>query len=202
MKVIAFDLGNVLFGFDYGIALEKIRSKIKASPQEVITELHENNFALDFERGLVEPREFYAAFARRFKAALSYAEFADIWCDLFFPHPEVIDLAPKLSALYTLHLISNINVLHFEFLRQRYPGVFGLFRDLILSYQVKAVKPEEEIYAALRKAAGTAFEDIVYIDDRHDLIVEARKFKLQCLRFNHVAGLIEGLAGMGIRVGE
>jgi len=43
-KVFAFDLGKVLFDFDYNIALEKIKDKIGLPMEEVIKELFDNDF--------------------------------------------------------------------------------------------------------------------------------------------------------------
>lgn len=163
-KVLAFDLGNVVFDFDYTIALGKIKSKMKASEDEVIKALYIDDFALAFEKGLVSEREFYLEFKKAFSLSSDYKEFVDVWCKIFFPKPEVIDWIKYLKPKYPLYLISNINKMHFDYLYKKYKPVFSLFDDLILSFRLKAVKPEETIYQALKTAAGGAFKNIIYID--------------------------------------
>ena len=197
-KVIAFDLGRVLFDFDYNIALEKIKDKIGIPVQEVIRELFENDFGLIFEKGEVSPDEFYSRFKDTFKATLSYKCFVDTWCKIFSPKKDVIDLVRHLKGRYPLYLISNINELHFEYLFKDYPEVFSLFNELILSFKVKSVKPESLIYQTLRDTAEVEYEDIIYIDDRKDLITKAKNFNLQCLQFTSFNQLLRDLENLGI----
>lgn len=199
-KVIAFDLGRVLFDFDYNIALEKIKDKINVSSDEIVRELFYNDFGLSFERGDLSPQEFYVRFKTAFNAALSYDYFVDVWSKIFSPNKDTIGLVNRLKGRYPLYLISNINILHFEYLLSEYQDVFSLFDRLILSFRVRSVKPEPAIYQALKDACGAAFEDIVYIDDRQDLIDKAKDFNLQCLQFTGFDRLIKDLKSLGIRV--
>lgn len=201
-KVIAFDLGRVLFDFDYNIALEKIKDKIGVPVQEVIRELFENEFGLSFEKGEVSSKEFYSHFKDTFKATLSYECFVDAWCKIFSPKADMIDLVRYLKGRYPLYLISNINELHFEYLLSEYREVFSLFNELILSFKVKSVKPEEKIYQVLKDTAGVDFEDIIYIDDRKDLINKAKDYRLQCLQFTGFNQLLKDLKNLGISVGQ
>lgn len=197
-KVFAFDLGGVLLGFDYNIALAKIKGRMQASADKVIEELYYNDFGLSFEKGLLSPEQFYLNFQDSFKSNLTYAEFADIWCDIFFAHEEVINLAERIKKSYPLFLISNINKLHFDYLLEKFPKIFSLFDKLVLSFEVRSVKPEEAIYNALREEAGAEFKDIIYIDDRQDLIDAARNFNLQCIRYTDFNRLINDLKSLDI----
>lgn len=200
MKTLAFDLGNVLFNFDYTLALNKIKHRMKLSIPKVIYSLYDKNFTIPFEKGLVSGEEFYQAFMDEYGISFSYEEFVEIWCKIFSPIPEVISLVRKLKGKYQLYLISNINQLHFEYLYKQHPGVFSLFDQLILSYKVKSVKPELKIYQALAEAAGVSFSKLIYIDDRQDLIIEAKKLKLNCIQFENYQQLIEELNCLGIAI--
>jgi len=199
-KVFAFDLGKVLFDFDYNIALEKIKDKIGVPMEEVNKELFDNDFGLSFEKGELSSREFFSLFKNTFKANLSYEHFADIWCNIFSVKGDVIELVKHLKNKYPLYLISNISKLHFEYLFKEYKEVFSLFNQLILSFEVKSVKPEGKIYQILKDKAGVSFEDIIYIDDRKDLIVKAKDFKIQTIQFINFNQLIKDLLSLGIVV--
>jgi len=98
--------------------------------------------------------------------------------------------------IYPLYLISNINELHFEYLEQRYPEIFSLFDEFILSYRVKSVKPEEKIYAELKK--HSPHKEIIYIDDRPDLISEATNLDLQSIQYSHFTALVNTLENLGV----
>lgn len=200
IKALAFDLGNVVFSFDYNLALNKIKSKLNVSTEYVIKEMYENNFCLDFEKGLVSETGFYQNFKKAFSASISFEEFSGIWCEIFWPNNKVIELIKALKAYYPLYLISNINILHFKYLEQRYPEIFSLFKSLILSYQVKSVKPEPLIYQVLAETSEADFNQIVYIDDRRDLITEAKKIGLRCIHFKDFDCLINGLESLDIKI--
>jgi hydrogenase maturation protease len=192
-KAIAFDLGNVVFGFDYQIALEKIKDKVKVSCEEIIQDLFFNNFATDFEKGLISAYDFYLKFKNAYSASITYEEFVDIWSKIFFPRKETIELIEKLNIIYPVYLISNINELHFQYLYKTYPRVFSLFDELILSFKLKSIKPERKIYEKLKRISQLEYQNIIYIDDRQDLISEAKKLDLNCIRFTNLENLINSL---------
>lgn len=198
--ILAFDLGNVIFHFDYNLALDKIKTRLGVSTETIIKEFYDNDFCIPFEKGLVSGHSFYSKFKEKFSADLSYDDFVDIWCEIFWPNPEVFDLIEKLSRNLPVYLISNINQLHFDYLFKKYQFFFSFFKDLILSYKVKYVKPEFGIYQELKKRSGADFRNIVYIDDRQDLVKAAGGFGLECIRFIGFEQLIRDLKRFGISI--
>lgn len=198
MKVFAFDLGRVIFDFDYEVALKRLEGKIITSKEEIVEELFFNGFASSYEKGLSTTYEFYEKFKLRFSPSLDYGSFCSIWSEIFSPKEDVINFLNKLSLQFPLYLISNICELHFEYLYDRYPEVFSLFKKLILSYKVKAIKPEEKIYRCLKEEAACEYQDIIYIDDREDLINEAKKLKLNCIVFKNLSLLLSELQNLGL----
>jgi len=199
--IIAFDLGRVLFEFDYYLFFKKIKDKTRTSFSSIAHALFFDDFALDFEKGLVSGFDFYRKFKKEFKVEIDYSQFVNGWCKIFSPQKEVIELVRKLRFIYPLYLISNINKLHFDYLYKRWKNIFSLFDELILSFKVKSVKPERNIYKRLL-SSGISPQDVIYIDDRKDLIKEARKIGLQCVRFQKVGGLVKDLKKKGVEIVE
>ncbi|MBN2120616.1 MAG: HAD family phosphatase [Candidatus Omnitrophica bacterium] len=199
LKALAFDLGRVLFDFDYNIALNKIKDKMSVSGEEVIQALFYENFADDFERGLVSGYDFYSHFKEKTSLNLDYRSFVPVWCDIFTLKEDSFSLLKSLSAIYKTFLISNINELHYQFLKKRYPQVFSLFEAEILSFQVKYTKPARQIYDILISKAGVNKEELVYIDDRADLIEEANRQGLNCIQFTDVEQCKKELLSFGCR---
>ncbi|GEM_PF-160213 len=200
MKVLAFDLGNVVFNFDYHLALGKMKTKLGSPPQRVIDALFYENFAQDFEKGLVSDYDFYQKFKKEFNCSIDYEEFKDIWCKIFFPNWEVVSFVKILRLIYPVYLISNINELHLNYLYRSFREIFSLFDGFVFSFQVKSVKPEERIYEELVKSAGATKDDIVYIDDRQDLVDQARLLGFSAIRFTTVSELVGKLSERGIFV--
>lgn len=187
--VFAFDLGNVLFDFDYNISLDKLVGRMKASKQDILDLVSANEYGMDFERGKLTTKEFYQGFVKRFDAEIEYKDFCTIWADIFKLKPEMVDFVKEIKEKHSVFMISNINELHFEFLYSNFNEVFDLFDGLILSYKVKAVKPDIEIYQALAKAANAEFNQIIYIDDRKDLTDPASSYGLKAVLFTDLTKL-------------
>jgi putative hydrolase of the HAD superfamily len=200
MKPIAFDLGRVIFDFDYKLALDKIKDNLGVSVDRVIEDLFYNDFAKDFEKGLVSGYDFYSKFKRSYYVSLEYSKFMDIWCDIFSPKEDIVELIRHLRIIYPVYLISNINELHFKHLYQKYPWIFSLFDEMVLSFKIKSVKPEKKIYKELSKACRQEYNNIIYIDDREDLIREAKKLNLHCITFKNLHQLTKELSTAGIYI--
>lgn len=197
-KCLAFDLGRVVFDFEYETALEKMTGRIGASRDTVMESLFYRDFGRDFEKGLITSQEFYEKFRKAFRLVVDYDEFARLWCEIFSPNHKVIDLIGRLKNNYPVYMISNITELHFDYLYGKYETVFSLFDGLILSCRVKSVKPEKEIYDRLVEISGRDPADTVYIDDRSDLIDAARILGFVSLRFSGYESLIADLKGLRI----
>src|SRR3989338_5470144 len=70
------------------------------------------------------------------------------WNDIFFltKHNRfVYNLAQDLRKTYKLALLSNINILHFDYLKKNF-SIFKPFHHIILSYEVGLRKPDPLIY--------------------------------------------------------
>lgn len=198
IKVIAFDLGGVLFNFDYNIALNRMAGKMDISAEAVLKSLFIENFAEDFEAGKVKPDEFYFRFKRRTGLSSSYKEFIPLWCDIFTLNEGTVSLIKKLKLSYKVFLISNINILHYEFLKSSYPEVFSLFDGQVLSFLSGEVKPSPLIYNELLEKSSCRKEDLIYIDDREDLITSAKRQGFKSVQFVSTIRCIEELSSLGV----
>jgi len=198
IRCLAFDLGRVIFDFDYQQSLEKMSGNLALARNQALAASFYEQYGLAFEKGSISSREFYSLFKKVFQIKVSYAEFVPLWCDIFSPNRKVIGLVEKLSRIYPVYLISNINKLHYEFLYKNYEQVFSFFQGLVLSYKVRAVKPEKKIYDHLVFLSGISPRHTVYVDDRPDLIEAARKLDFVSLQFAGFDRLLSDLGSLGI----
>ena len=197
IKAIAFDLGRVLFDFDFMAGLDKIKDRMTLPPEKIIDAMLKEHFTDDFERGLISPEEFFRRFKAKTGLRLSYDDFVPVWCDIFTLKEDTLHLVRSLKPDYKLLLISNINELHWRFLAERFPEVFALFDELILSFEVKEIKPSPKIYDILLAKARCTREELVYIDDRADLVGPAREQGLQAIRFESAQQCSKELEAFG-----
>ena len=172
IKVLLFDLGRVLVDFDHLRAAQRISVFCSKTPREIYDLFFESKATLDFEAGKISPQDFYLEVKKMLNLNLSYASFEPIWNDIFFlsaKNRSVFGLVNALRANYRTALLSNINLLHYEYLKKNFP-VFGAFDQIFLSFQMGLVKPDKEIYSRVIREVGVSPQEIFYTDDRPELL--------------------------------
>ncbi len=132
---------------------------------------------------------------------ISYEEFLPIWNEIFFLSEEnraVLEIKRSLAGRYRLAMLSNVNVLHFEYLKRTFP-LFEHFDHLFLSYEMGMIKPDPRIYRQALATMGLGADEVLYVDDRADLIEAAHAQGLRAYRFTAARALREELARAGVR---
>jgi FMN phosphatase YigB (HAD superfamily) len=193
---VIFDLGGVLVSVDFMRACKRLEAA-GGAPAAVIREAIVNGAdKLGLDTGRLSPQEFAARFCAAAGLSLPYSEFADIWCDIFAEKPEVTGLLDEISTHADLVLLSNTDVLHFDYVRSHY-GFLNTFGRLVLSYEVGHAKPARQIFerAIGRCAPGTR---MIYFDDVPEYVSAARACGLHAEQFVDVAKLRRDLERFGV----
>ena len=176
IKNIIFDLGNVLIYFDYnrffaacGFAPEE-RDVDEALP-----------VILRFDAGLIGRDEFYLGMKKVFSFDLSPAEFEAAWCDNFWENTEMIDFAHELSRQYRIFILSNTDEIHFPYIWQKFPSLHVFRQNILLSYELQAVKPEKLIYRKALRKFDLIPAECIFIDDKKINVRVAQEIGLKAV---------------------
>jgi FMN phosphatase YigB (HAD superfamily) len=194
---IVFDLGNTLIRFDHNISANKFANLFRLDSKKIYELFFDSPVTRDFETGIISPREFHSRASALLNVRMPYRDFVAIWNDIFWEDVEMCALARELKKTYKLFLLSNINRLHFEHIRKKF-GIIDIFDELILSFAIGAIKPDRIIYDDVVRRAGGQRERLLYIDDREDLIIEARRLGIESIRFDGVDKLKDTMRQNGI----
>lgn len=199
-STIVFDLGNTLIKFDHNIAAKKIASLFRLDSKKIYDAFFDSEMTRAFERGMISPREFYKRAKELFGINLPFKDFVSIWNDIFWEDEEACDIARRLKEHpYRLFLLSNVNRLHFEHIQKKF-DVIKIFDEVILSFMVGAIKPDKTIFDDMVRRAGGDKSEILYIDDREDLIKEAMAFGIDSIRYEGSANLKKALKEKGVNL--
>ena len=139
-KAVIFDLGKVLIHFDFKRGYQALEGLCPYPAAEIPQRIGSSDLVERFETGLVEPRDFVAQLSRILDLNVDYDGFCAIWNSIFTDPLIPEAMLEGLAARYRLLLLSNTNAIHFEAIRRNYP-LLRHFHALILSYEVKAMKP-------------------------------------------------------------
>ncbi|HBU09168.1 MAG TPA: hypothetical protein DEA99_08430 [Candidatus Omnitrophica bacterium] len=131
---------------------------------------------------------------------ISYGEFLPIWNEIFFSKPESENFVGSLNSGIKLALLSNINQLHYEYIREEFSSTIGLFEPdkIIPSFRTGFIKPDKEIYDLALKALDVPRESVVYVDDRLDLIEAALSYGIKSIQFKSAKELKQKFQDLGI----
>jgi putative hydrolase of the HAD superfamily len=199
---VIFDLGKVLIDLDHLSFAGKI-AKFTPKPVEEIMESFFRSKPMQwFEEGKIEPEAYYGKIKHRLRLKLKYDEFVPFWNEMFTFTPEnrqVYGLAKQLSAGYVTAILSNVNVLHLEYLRKQYP-VFDAFRHVFASFELGVMKPKPRIYSLALKHMGATAAETFYTDDRPDYVEKARTMGLRAFVYTGPEQLRQDLARCGIEL--
>jgi FMN phosphatase YigB (HAD superfamily) len=160
----------VLVDFDYSIAARRIAARSTQPPENLHTFLSSSTALVQFETGLITRREFFEQVRAATGFLGSLAEFGEMFADIFTAIPDMVRLHGDLRRRgVKTWIFSNTNDLAIEHIRRNFP-FFQNFDGYILSYEIRAMKPDAPIYDALEKLAGRRGGEIIYLDDRPENI--------------------------------
>lgn len=202
LPAVMFDFGNVLGFFDYGIIHGKLGARLGLTA-DAFRELAEakglKSLLAEFEAGAIEPEEFSARAQRAVGLDIPFERFVADWEDIFELNEPVAAIAAALKAGgHELVLGSNTNALHAAFYRRKFHEALAPFDHVILSHDVKAMKPGEAFFRACVAAVGRPASECVFIDDVEENVQGAREAGLMGVVYRDPAGLVADLRRLGI----
>lgn len=202
IKVVVFDLGNVLFDFSpLKAARNFIRlAGISRSPLEIKEFFERSSVETDYCEGKVTTAFFFEHVKEQFALKCSFEDFRRAWCDIFTIKEDSFALVMALKeAGYRLLVLSNTNAMHYDYL-ERMTDMLGLFDDVVLSFREYCQKPQQQIYEMLIQRAGCGADEIFFTDDLKENILAAQKSGIHAHRFRSARGLQRALTDHGVRI--
>jgi putative hydrolase of the HAD superfamily len=200
MKIVIFDLGNVILPFDFLVCCRRLARFGPYSPQQIYKHIFKSPIIYDYEAGKLSSEEFFSRLQRELKLTLDFSSFCPIWKDIFTEDKAVSQVIKRLRNGYRLFLLSNTNELHFEYIYRKF-DIIKLFEEYVLSYKVGYMKPDTHIYQEALKLGGIPAEEIVYIDDKPEYAQAATRQGIQGIHFTSASRLEQELISCGISLG-
>lgn len=184
IKNIIFDIGNVLASFRWADLLKELGITGEAFEQVANATVRNSKIWNEFDKSELSDAEIIAT-------CIQYAPNYEKEIRLLFENTGRIvkeysyakDWVKELKEKgYKVYLLSNYGRTAFESVRdtlQFLPFVDGG----VISYEVKIIKPEKEIYQALLEKYSLKAEECVFLDDRAENIEAAQQLGFQGIVF-------------------
>lgn len=198
IRACLFDMGNVLVDFCHEQMLRQMAVVCDCDPNVLRQLLFESGQLLQYEKGLIDEDELHGLIETHFARAIDRATLQHAAADIF---AERLEMHPLLDHLkqsgQKLILLSNTSRVHFEFIRDRFEFL-KFFDACVLSYEVKSLKPEPEIYMAAVAAAGVSADECFFTDDIELNVQAARELGLNAAQYTTRPKLLEDLRDLSL----
>lgn len=165
IKNLVFDIGNVLISFQPEVYLDSF-DFYPALRKHIFQTVFKSRYWEELDRGTITEEEALKCFCREApEVEMHIKRVLEGWKDILRPIPGTIELLTELKNKgYKLFVLSNYHKAAFERTFSE-NDFFSLLDGKVISYEVKRVKPEREIYEHLLKVYGLKSGETLFIDD-------------------------------------
>lgn len=198
IKHVIFDLGQVLVKVDLNPFIYQFATEFNIDPILVNHSEHDGAH-FDFQTGKINGTDFHRITCERFNHYVSLDRFRQIWASMLAGEVEgTSKIVDKLvEKNYTLSLLSNTDPWHYQYCETTMP-VLQKFENIFLSYDLKIMKPDAEIFFAVVDALKTRAEQCLFIDDSAKNIESAKNLNFQTILFQNAKQLRSELEDLDI----
>lgn len=167
IKLVVFDLGNVLFTFSVDRAFDYWAAKTGESAELLKSRfVHDEMYDLH-EKGKITTSQYRQHITGMLKITLSENDFLDGWNDILMdpimPSFEVVRNI-KQKGIQTA-VLSNTNFPHTVILKEKYGSLFESFDSVFFSNEIGFRKPEKESFMHVVNSLNADTEKSLMIDD-------------------------------------
>ena len=200
ISTVVFDFGNVLIGWDPR-RLYREDLKTDEAIDAFLAEVGFVEWNLELDRGRSWDEAVSELSTRYPHHAGRIRMFHDRWEDSITGLIEgSARIAEQLKAAgYRLVGLTNWSSEKFSLTRPRYK-VFELFDDIIVSGDVRLIKPDPAIFKLLLQRTGVSAAECLFIDDSAANITSAAALGFKTVRFRGPEQLANDLRAAGIRL--
>jgi putative hydrolase of the HAD superfamily len=198
-QFLYFDMGNVLLHFSHARQAEQMAAVAGVPATLAAKVLFEDGLHWDYERGALSCEQFYAQFLERTGGRAELAALDRAANDIFQLNVPMVSLLGQLAhAGYRLGVLSNTSATHWQYCTSRYAMLTWLFSVHALSFRLRALKPQPDVFAQASRLAGVAPASIFFTDDRPEHVAGARAAGWDAVLYESVAQVNEALRQRGV----
>ncbi len=182
IKVLLFDLGNVIIQVDFARAIKVWSDYAKINPAVLKARFKFDASYERHERGEIMGAAYFASLQEVLGINLTNAQLEEGWNAIY--EGEVAGIRQwldKAKPFFSIYAFSNTNLTHWLYARQHYGEVLGLFEKVFISCELKRRKPHPEAFEAVVSAIGVKADEILFFDDLLENVLGARAAGLQAV---------------------
>ena len=171
IKNLLIDFGGVLIDLDRRRCIEHFLRLGMTDVEGLLNDYRQEGFFQLHEKGLISDANFRERIRQAIGHPVTDEAIDEAWNSFLDGIPAYkLDFLLELRKHYKVCLLSNTNAIHWDYacthdFAQGGRRVEDYFDRIYLSYQLKMIKPDAEIFQAVLADAGLTPEETLFIDD-------------------------------------
>ncbi len=196
IKAIIFDWGNVIKFYDNEKFKKVICKKYKID--EKLFKKVELKHRLRNDLGEIDVYEYIENVCNELDIKKDY--YSKLWFSSKFSkmNKQLIKIIEKLREKYKIFLLSNNNE-HTKDSVKSLHKIDHLFDRILFSYEVRIKKPDPMIFKELLKGTSLKTSECLMVDDRADVVEQAKKLGMKGIVFKDNKDLIKEMKNLKIK---
>ena len=197
ITLVAFDLGNVLCNVDEVTASKQLAQLSDKRWEDVHETVFSQAEKQKFERGAHTFDEHAVRAIAALGIDMPLDEFTQIYDSVLIPSESMFPLVARIAEKHRIALVSNTSEPHWKSAERFLPFSSDL-DPVIVSYEVRSMKPEPAFYDSLLTKSNVPREEILFIDDLAVNIQAAQDSGMIGHQFTSQVTLEKALAELGV----
>jgi len=195
VRFVVFDLGGVVCRFDPDARLHALERLTGRGAVEIQQAIWDSGLDQRAERGEIDAAALPALVASALDVDVDTPALRAAWSRAFDPNDEVLALIDRLAVPAVL--FTNNGPMVSSCLDHDLSGVGARFAHVLLSWELRAIKPERAAYRAATTRLGVDATELFFVDDAPDNVAAARTLGWPAEVFTSAASLERQLAALG-----
>lgn len=185
ISTLIFDFGGVLINLDLAQCIQNLNNLGLNNVEKYLSNFGQSDFFMKYEKGEIDTPEFRENIRNICTNAVTDEQIDSAWCSFLTNIPnEKLELLLKLKKKFRVILLSNTNPLHIEVsaaseFAKAGKTLYDFFDHAYLSYEMKMVKPTNEIFEKILELEQVPANECLFLDDGEKNILQAKKLGIQ-----------------------
>jgi glucose-1-phosphatase len=194
VKVLLFDLGNVVMNVSFANVLETWGKHASVSPEILKARFALDDFYEGHECGKTTGEDYFDSLRQSLGINLSHAQFEEGWNAIFVGEvPGIREVLEKAKQHFPLYGFSNTNRTHWNYFKTQNSELAAYFQKFFTSFELGQRKPDRAAFEAVSSAIAVKPEEILFFDDLLENVEGARAAGFQAVHVQSIADTKQAL---------
>lgn len=198
VKALLFDLGGVVFEFDFAHALAHWAPMSALQAEQLRQAFSHDEDYQRHERGEITGSEYFDTLRRKLQLSATDEEIEAGWNAIFRDEiAQTLDAIEAARRFLPCYAFSNTNRSHHAAWRAAYPRIETVFDRIFASSDIGLRKPERAAFEHVCREIGLAPQALLFFDDLEENVTGARACGLQAVQVRSPEDVRRALVELG-----